>query len=291
MLVPAALLAVVLTSVPHLPVESEMPKQKGVYLLKHNGWLDGSLTVAGAGAWVLSETVFKHSLAPQVCQWCDRAPDGVDTLNSLDAWGRGARWSLEGQRTADTLSTVSGLVLMPVAALGLDALLATRMGAVSEVPVDSLIIVESMVAASVITQTVKFVAGRERPFVHVLPPEQKSLTEKPDDNNVSFFSGHTEVAFALTVAAGTVAELRGYEGRWIIWAVGLPLSVLTGYLRMGADKHYLTDVLTGALAGSVVGFAVPVVFHGREGWKPTEPGGFEARLTAGPGGLAVVGRF
>lgn len=291
MTLPSAMLLMALVSFPHPPVESEMPKPKGVYRLKHHWWVDGSLTVVGGGAWAASETVFKRSLAPATCRWCDRLPDGTDALNGLDAWGRGARWGLEQQKTADTLSNVSGLALVPVAMLGADALLAGRNGALSEVPVDYLIIAESLVAASVVTQAVKFTAGRERPFVHVLPPDQKGSTPHPEDNDVSFFSGHTESTFALTVAAGTVAELRGYEGRWLIWAVGLPLSALTGYLRMAADKHYLTDVLTGALVGTVVGFAIPAVFHGREGWMPTGTGGIEAHLTVGPGGLAVVGRF
>ncbi|MDB4987793.1 MAG: hypothetical protein JWN04_2971, partial [Myxococcaceae bacterium] len=43
----------------------------------------------------------------------------------------------------------------------------------------------------------------------------------------------------------------------LIWALGVPLAALTGYLRLAADKHYFTDVLTGALVGSAVGFLVP----------------------------------
>lgn len=285
----ASLLA---SSVPHPPIEADMPKPRGVYRLRHTWWVDGSLTVAGGAAWLLSEGPLKHTLAPSECRWCDRAPEGTDTLNGLDAWARGARWSLEQQPLANNLSNVTGMVLMPLTMLGADALLAGQSGALSEVPVDYLVIAESVVVSSLFTQVVKFSAGRERPFVHVLPPDQKALTPNPDDNNVSFFSGHTELAFVLTVATGTVAELRGYEGRWLIWAVGLPISVLTAYFRMAADKHYLTDVLTGALVGSAVGFVVPAVFHGREGWMPTgKPGGFEAHLIVGPGGLGVVGRF
>ncbi len=57
-----------------------------------------------------------------------------------------------------------------------------------------------------------------------------------------------------------------------------------------ADKHYLSDVLIGALVGTAFGFAVPAVFHGRTTWKPAKEG-VEARLSVGPGGLSVVGRF
>jgi membrane-associated phospholipid phosphatase len=33
---------------------------------------------------------------------------------------------------------------------------------------------------------------------------------------------------------------------------------------MAADRHYLTDVLTGAVVGGAIGYLVPVLFHGRE---------------------------
>ena len=53
-------------------------------------------------------------------------------------------------------------------------------------------------------------------------------TEAPEDNNLSFYSGHTNFSFALVVSSGTVATLRGYKGAGLIWAVGLPLAALAG---------------------------------------------------------------
>ena len=38
-----------------------------------------------------------------------------------------------------------------------------------------------------------------------------------------------------------------------IWISALGLASATGYLRMAADKHYFSDVLTGAVVGSLVG--------------------------------------
>jgi membrane-associated phospholipid phosphatase len=144
------------------------------------------------------------------------------------------------------------------------------------------------VLASVLNQTVKFGVGRERPFVHVLPEDQKPLTPKPTDNNLSFYSGHTNLAFALVVSAGTVAELRGYNHRGWIWAVGLPVATSVGLLRMAADKHYLTDVGIGALVGSAFGVAVPLLLHGR---VAETPGAFSLNVTGGPGGAVLSGRF
>ncbi len=55
--------------------------------------------------------------------------------------------------------------------------------------------------------------------------------------------------------------MRGYRLASVVWATSLPMAAATGYLRIAADKHYLTDVLTGALIGSAVGFLVPFAFH------------------------------
>jgi membrane-associated phospholipid phosphatase len=38
---------------------------------------------------------------------------------------------------------------------------------------------------------------------------------------------------------------------------------VSGYLRIAADKHYLSDVLTGALLGSAMGVAIPLLLHPR----------------------------
>lgn len=154
-----------------------------------------------------------------------------------------------------------------------------------------MMIVESVVVASVVNQAVKFSVGRERPFVHVLPEDQKALTAQPNDNNLSFYSGHTSMAFALVTAAGTVSELRGYKNRWVIWAVGLPAAASVGLLRMGADKHYLTDVLVGAAAGSLFGVGVPLLLHGREPQTQPQATGMSMNVSGSLGGVTLSGRF
>ena len=69
------------------------------------------------------------------------------------------------------------------------------------------------------------------------------------------------MAFSIAVSAGTVASMRGYRWAPLVWATGLTLGATTGYLRMAADRHYFTDVVTGAVVGSAVGFAVPYLLH------------------------------
>jgi membrane-associated phospholipid phosphatase len=48
----------------------------------------------------------------------------------------------------------------------------------------------------------------------------------------------------------------------------MPLAGLVGYFRIAADRHYLTDVLTGALLGTGMGILLPWLFHGRKRSTP-----------------------
>jgi membrane-associated phospholipid phosphatase len=73
----------------------------------------------------------------------------------------------------------------------------------------------------------------------------------------------------MAVSSGTIASLRGYRGAPWVWGSGLLLASTIGYLRIAADKHYLSDVLVGASVGSLVGFAVPFFFHRKS--ASTEP--------------------
>ncbi|NOJ93753.1 phosphatase PAP2 family protein [Corallococcus sp. CA049B] len=233
--------------------------------LRFNWTRDGIITGTAGVLWISTESVFKDNLAPAQCRWCDRAPDGTDRLNRLDRWGRGIAGSTEASRKrADTWSNIIGFAGLPLGLMGTQYAVGRSSGASTEFfAQDATIMVQSAVLASVANQAVKFAVGRERPFVHVLPEEERGLTAHPNDNNLSFYSGHTNLAFSLAVSAGTVAAMRGYKHQAIVWGVGLPLAASVGLLRMGADKHYLSDVLTGAVLGTAFGVAVPLLLHGR----------------------------
>ncbi|NRD57499.1 phosphatase PAP2 family protein [Corallococcus exiguus] len=233
--------------------------------LRFNWTRDGIITGTAGVLWISTESVFKDNLAPAQCRWCDRAPDGTDRLNRLDRWGRGIAGNTEASRKrADTWSNIIGFAGLPLGLLGTQYAVGRSSGASTEFfAQDATIMVQSAVLASVANQAVKFAVGRERPFVHVLPEAEKGLTAHPTDNNLSFYSGHTNLAFSLAVSAGTVATMRGYKHQAVVWGVGLPLAASVGLLRMGADKHYLSDVVTGAVLGTAFGVAVPLLLHGR----------------------------
>lgn len=246
----ASLLAVALASAP-VPAQQGPPAKSPGPEVRYTVWLD--LTVTGvAMAWWLGSELARGELAPATCRWCD--PPGFDTSvrNQL-------RWHNTG--AADTASYVLA-VAQPVMILTLDVLAAGKDGQPGDAWIDALLIAEATSVAMALNQIVKFAVGRERPFVHALPDADKPFTARPSDNNLSFYSAHTALTFALATSAGTIASMRRYRIAPWIWTAGIAVAAVTGYLRIAADRHYASDVVVGAVVGSLTGAAVPYFFHG-----------------------------
>ncbi len=236
---------------------------------------------AGLGAWwMLSEFVFKEELAPRDCKWCAR--NGFD-----DAVARAIGAPLDRQKNAALASDFIGIGLTPALMLGTSLVFSLREDATwRQAALDVFFILQAMVASQALNQAVKFLAGRERPLVAALPASEKHMTAEPEDNNLSFFSGHTAYTFSLVAATATVLRARGYERWWLAIVIGAPLAATTAVLRMVADKHYLTDVLTGIALGTIFGIGVPTIFH-----RPVKVGEVTAWLTPGLGGVSLNGKW
>ena len=274
----ALVLATIVCQQPAAPIEPPADRPT-IKKLKWSPWVDLPVTAVMGGGWLVSEFGVKKSLAPGACRWCE--PNALDTsFRTLF----NPHVGVVGSSTEDTWSDV-GWAATAVTALGIDGALAFHDGALREFPVDALIILEATFTAMAINQTAKFLVGRERPFVHQLSPEQKALVPKPDDSNLSFFSGHATFTMSITIAAATLTQLRGYRLAWLVPAVGVPVSLAVGILRIAADKHYFTDVAVGWIVGADVGFAVPFFFHRAQAAQ------VEVRLVPSPGGAALAGRF
>ena len=114
---------------------------------------------------------------------------------------------------------------------------------------------ESIMAAAVITSLGKGFAGRQR------PGHQPEWTWNPGRGFVntsfrSFPSGHTSQAFALATALAS--ELRHHDvwgARWIGPSL-FGAAGLTGVSRLFDDRHWSSDVIIGALVGSLTAQAV-----------------------------------
>jgi membrane-associated phospholipid phosphatase len=239
--------------------------------LRYDWRVDGAVTAAGFAFWGGTQ-LLESRLAAADCRWCD--PGSVDS-SVRDA----LRW--DDTSAANLTSNLGAYLFVPLASLGLLALDTHREGRLDELPGDVLVIAEAVALNGTLTQIVKFAAGRERPFVHALPDEEKALTARPADNNVSFYSSHTSFAFSLAVSTATVASMRHYRWAPLIWGVGLVAAASVGYLRIAADQHYFTDVMVGAAVGSAIGFAVPYGLHRGAGALASVP-------VAGGGAMLTV---
>jgi membrane-associated phospholipid phosphatase len=136
--------------------------------------------------------------------------------------------------------------------------------------------VEVLLASAAASQFVKAVAQRPRPGVYGGAARGGAAYE-------SFYSGHTSVSFAAVVGAATLYTSTFPGDRVMPWVflAGAGAAASVGVLRVAAGKHFPTDVLVGAAAGSLIGWAIPTL-HRRSGIL---------RLSAGPGGLGLQGRF
>lgn len=202
----------------------------------------------GGAVYLVLELGLKEQITPAECRWC--------RANALD---RAVRSSLVWThvKRPDQLSNLTGYVGNPTLALASLVLSNTGTDDKRTWYDDAIPVLQAGIVTGMVNQTVKVIFGRRRPYAEF----QGTSTRAANDVNTSFFSGHTALAFAMTTSSGTVATLRGYRSAPLVWGGGFALAAATGYFRIAADAHYFTDVLGGAIIGSAIGVAVPLLFH------------------------------
>lgn len=126
----------------------------------------------------------------------------------------------------------------------------------------SVINLEVLGITAALVGTAKLAFSRERPFGRLcgseLDANSPGCTEH--DRYVSYFSGHASFTFASASATCVHHHhfpLWGEVSPWVPCATGYVLAATTGALRIAADRHYVSDVLTGAFVGTAVGLVVP----------------------------------
>ena len=108
--------------------------------------------------------------------------------------------------------------------------------------------IEVLAINGFITDIIKLSVGRQRPASFY------NTRDEGKDSFKSFFSGHTSSAFAIGTSTAMMLSKEYPEKKTLIWGSIYTLASATGYFRIAADKHYLTDVLVGAIVGSSVGY-------------------------------------
>ncbi len=167
----------------------------------------------------------------------------------------------------------------------------------------AMIDMQTLAVTLALQSTLNVLVSRERPFgdrcgTSFLPESTRDCASS--NRYYSYFSGHTSTAFA---SAGLICSHHlnlplhgGGAKEWIPCATGFLLAGMTGTLRVAADMHYLSDVLTGALVGTLTGLGLPWLLHYRFGPKGKTPVEVDAEgptimLVPMNLGLGVVGWF
>lgn len=103
----------------------------------------------------------------------------------------------------------------------------------------------SIIAGGIITPLLKFAVGRVRPNMAT-----STFEFRPFRGNESFPSGHTTQAFAVA------SVIAAHYDQWWVQGVAYGLAGMVGYSRIEQNAHYTSDVVAGAIIGTVVGRAI-----------------------------------
>lgn len=121
-----------------------------------------------------------------------------------------------------------------------------------------LMYIETGILTHSITEITKLLTRRIRPYAY---NTEVPLTERMKSSGArkSFFSGHTSISFANAVFLAQTYSAIHPHSRWkpVVWGAGLSAATLVGILRVLSGKHFPSDVLVGAIVGSVIGFVIP----------------------------------
>jgi len=222
------------------------------------------LAVSAAGG--AAARLFWDGIGGEPCP-CD-----ASGLNGLDRGTAGRRD--DGAATASDI--LAGLAL--AAPFAIDYLDVRSGGSADGFDRDAVVMLEALALSGGIDQVVKAATHRPRPLVYGLPPGDPDLAKT--DNYRSFYSSHTATTFAVGVAYARTHALRhpGSDANWAVYGGAVLVGAAVGALRVAAGRHFPTDVLVGAVAGTAIGLLVPAL-HAP---TPLEDGS----ISSAPSGLA-----
>lgn len=156
----------------------------------------------------------------------------------------------------------------------------------------ALIDLQALALIGAIHGTTNVLVSRERPYGGDCRDELPERAQDCEGSSRyrSFFSGHASFSFtgaALICTHHLRNELLGGPWDALSCAAGYAVAASTSTFRVVSDRHYASDVLAGAVVGTLVGYGVPLL-HYRGG-----SGTHAARLRLVPvtNGVGVAGEF
>lgn len=120
---------------------------------------------------------------------------------------------------------------------------------------------ETFVWAASLPQVTKVLMPRNRPFVY--NDGFTMRTKREVRARESFFSRTTTLAFAGAALSSALFQHYYPESafRYWIWGGTFAGASLAGFFKYASGQHFPTDIITGAIAGSAIGFIVPMLYR------------------------------
>lgn len=245
-LAPASVVAETPVAASHGPVSLQPPRALANTSNRALAWEVGLSSLA------LVTLTLTGGAPAETCSWCES-----------NAFDRSVRNALVADRPVVPafFSHLMSFGVAPVMAFAMTAWPAKQAGYTRYGLEDAAMILSTVALTSGFTLLAKTSFDRQRPAHHY---GRESKTEYGDGSlqeNLSFFSGDTSMAFSLIASSTTIAFLRRYPtAPYLAWFGG-GLATTVGILRVAGDVHWATDVLAGAAVGTAVGVALPLLFH------------------------------
>lgn len=214
--------------------------------LPHIALSAGLLATSGAMALIKSSDVG----SPR----CRLTPGGAcdpTSLTGLDRWSLGR--SNGAWAKASDIGEIVGIAA-PGAALLTLSLVTDPAPHALHPAWDLLLWAETMAACTFVDQGLKLALQRPRPTWYRSP-------SRDADAQASFPSGHS-LATATGTSALTTLFFQRYPNspwRWAVLSAGAAVTAATGWGRVEAGKHFVSDVLGGWLLGGTLGYVMPTL--------------------------------
>jgi len=161
----------------------------------------------------------------------------------------------------------------------------------------ALIDLQTLAITGAVQGVTNVLVSRERPYGRNCGSEQLPADAIDCANSGhyrSFFSGHSSFSFtsaALICTHHFKHELLGAPWDALSCAGGYAVATTTATFRVVSDVHYATDIITGALMGTLVGYGVPLLHYSRRASPATTMAGMQLQLVPSAGGVGLLGIF
>jgi len=226
------------------------------------------LTLLPALLWALATYSRPTTLMP----YCHTQPELCSPVqvNPIDRISLGVQ-NLTADAYSFTTQNTSGYIALAAPALW--SLSQTLLGKLSPATLvatvftDLILLIETTVWNGLTTEASHSLTHRPRPFVYEDPI---GLGANPA-HYVSFYSGHTSFSSAILTAAFLILFFRKAPLPLLLLFGSLSQILIfsTGYFRVMAARHFLSDVVCGALFGAITALIV-ITLHRKKTPEPTK---------------------